>query len=324
MKVKIAATGSYAPDRVLTNNDLEKLVDTSDQWIVQRTGIRERRIAKDSEAPSDLAYIACSKMLSRAKKDPKDIDLIVCATSFPDYAFPTTACLLQKKLGCVNAGAFDVYAGCTGFIYALATGTQFMKTGRYKNVLVVGTETLSKIMDWTDRSTCIIFGDGAGCVLLAQSDDESDILYTELGADGNQYSHVILPSSGAVMPPSKNKDEKQFYVHMNGREVYKFAVNKMAELTQRAVEQAGLTTSDISLIVPHQVNLRIIESALEKLGIPIERAFINIHKYGNTSSASVPVALDEAVSERRIKKGDLIVFVAFGAGLTWGSALVRW
>ncbi|MBI4242628.1 MAG: ketoacyl-ACP synthase III [Planctomycetes bacterium] len=324
MKVKIAGTSSFAPQTILTNAELAKMVNTSDDWIVQRTGIKERRIAEDNETPSDLATNACNKLFNELSVKPEDIDLIICATSFPDYAFPSTACLIQKKLKCMNAGAYDVYAGCTGFIYAVTTGSQFIRSGLYKKVLVIGTETLSKIMNWNDRSTCILFGDGAGCVLLTESNDNSDFLHFELGADGNQFSHVILPSSGAVNPPSKNKDQNLFYVHMNGREVYKFAVNKMAELILNAVKKQDMNLGEINIIIPHQVNLRIIESALQKIDFPIEKAFINIHKYGNTSSASIPVALDEAVKQGRVQRGDHIILLAFGAGLTWGSTLIKW
>ncbi|HLG41755.1 MAG TPA: beta-ketoacyl-ACP synthase III [Planctomycetota bacterium] len=323
-RVQITATASCVPQRILSNADLEKMVETDDDWIMQRTGIRERRIAADGEGPSDLGAGAVRTLLDRANTRPEQVQLIACATSFPDHLFPSTAALIQHKTACVNAGAFDINSACTGFVTALSVGWQFVANGVYDRVVVIGTETLSKIVNYKDRSTCIIFGDGAGAVLLEPSKGESDILHCELKADGGQGEHVILPAGGALKPGHKlNGDAEEYFIHMNGRAVYKFAVNKFVELTENAAAACGLKVEDIDLLVPHQVNLRIIESAVEKLGIPMERVVVNIHKYGNTSSASVPVALDEAHSAGRFRRGDHLVLVAFGGGLTWGSVALR-
>jgi len=323
-KVQITATASCVPTRVLSNADLEKMVETNDDWIQQRTGIRERRISAVGEGPSDLGAGAVRTLLDRANARPDQVQLIICATSFPDHLFPATAALIQHKTGCVNAGAFDVNSACTGFVSALSIGWQFVANGVYDRIVVIGTETLSKIVNYKDRGTCIIFGDGAGAVLLEPSKGESDILYCELKADGSQGEHVMLPAGGALKPGhALNGDAEKYFIHMNGRAVYKFAVTKFVELTENAVKACGKTVADIGLLVPHQVNLRIIESAVDKLGISPDRVFVNIHKYGNTSSASVPVAMDEARAEGRIRRGDLVVLVAFGGGLTWGSVALR-
>lgn len=324
-RVRIAATSSFVPDRVLSNQDLEKKVDTTDEWIVQRTGIRERRLSGPDEFPSDLGARAVSKLLQKASLDPKEVDLIVCATSFPDYLFPATACLIQNKTGCVNAGAFDLNTACTGFLYALSAGWKFVESGSHRNVVVLGTETLSKMTNYKDRSTCILFGDGAGAVLLQPSDDEGEILHCELRADGSQAERVWLPGGGARLPAHKmDGDPTPYYIHMDGRAVYKFAVNRFVELTRNAARSCGVDVTDISLLIPHQVNLRIIESAVERLGFPMSRVWVNIQRYGNTSTASIPVGLDEAVREGRIQRGDLVVLVAFGGGLTWASCALRY
>lgn len=301
------------------------MVDTSDDWITQRTGIKERRIVEEGTCPSDLGAEACRKALTEAGVAPEEVQMIVCATSFPDHLFPATGCLIQRKLGCRRAGAFDLNSACTGFVAALSVGAGFVARGM-DNVLVVGTETLSRMTNYRDRSTCIIFGDGAGAMLLQRGGDHeaSDLLYYELGADGNQWMHVMLPGGGAALPAWKqDTDPSQWYIHMNGREVYKFAVSKFVELSQRAMEKCNLTPDRIAMLIPHQVNLRIIESAMERLGLPREKCYINIDRYGNTSSASIPVAFDEARREGRIRRGDIVLMVAFGGGLTWGSAVVR-
>ena len=324
-KAYIAGTGSYAPSKILTNDDLSKMVDTNDEWIVTRTGIKERRIARDDEASSDLAVIAARNALEMAETNANDIELILVATSTPDRLFPTTACYVQKKLECPGIPAVDMLAACSGFTYALNTGWQYVATGQYKNVLVIGAETLSKIVNYKDRGTCILLGDSAGAVILKESNTSSEILYGKLGADGRYDDMIIQPAGGSAMPVTKERLEKGLnLLQMKGREVYKFAVNKFVELTQDAVKKCNITVDDIKLLIPHQVNLRIIESAAEKLNIPMEKVYVNIQKYGNTSAGSIPVALDEANRSGRIKRGDIIVMVAFGAGLTWGSVAIRW
>jgi 3-oxoacyl-[acyl-carrier-protein] synthase-3 len=326
LRVRIAGTGSNPPSKVLTNEELSHLVDTNDEWIVQRTGIKERRIAAPNEFPSVLGAAAAQKALETAGVKPEAVDLILCANTLADRIFPTTACAIQDKLGCVNAGALDMNAACTGFVYGLNSAWGFIATGRYKNILVVGTETLSKMVNYKDRGTCIIFGDGAGATLLQPADGgASDFLAGELGADGKQGEHIYVAAGGARKPAhTPGVDPTEFMMYMNGRAVYKFAVQTFVDLAERAVKKAGLTLKDVNCLVPHQVNLRIIESACEKLGFPMERTVVNIHKYGNTSAASIPTAFDEACRTGRIKRGDLVLMVAFGGGLTWGSLLLRY
>ncbi len=323
-KVQIAGTGSFAPEGVITNADLEKLVDTSDEWIFTRTGIRERRKAADGVATSDISMPAARQALDAAGVAAKDLDLILVGTVTPDTMLPSTACRLQKMLDAPHAGAVDMVAACSGFLYVLATGWQFIQTGMYDNVLVVGAECLTKIVDYQDRGSCIIFGDGAGAAVLTPSTEDSEILYAELGAMGDEEI-MDMPGGGSLHPAShETVDQRMHFIRIEGRRVYKFAVNKMVELVRSAAEKNGYAVSDIDYVIPHQVNMRIIESSMERLGLPLEKAYTNIEKYGNTSAGSVPMALDEAVREGKIKRGDLVVFVAFGAGLTWGSTLVRW
>ncbi len=324
-RVRLAATGSTSPPKVLSNQDLSKIVDTNDEWITQRTGIKERRISENGVYPSDLGAEAASKVLQESGTNPLDIELILVGTSNPDQLLPTTACFIQEKLGCKNAGAVDMLAACSGFVYALTTGVQFVKSGVHKKVLVIGAETLSKMTNWNDRSSCVLFGDAAGATLLERSTDNSDVLYTELGADGAQGDLIQVPAGCSRMPPTyESIDNALHTIHMKGREVYKFAVNKLEELAHRALEKCNLAISDLSLFIPHQMNLRIIESVTDRMKIPPNKVFINIHKYGNTSSASIPVALDEAIKEGRIKRGDTVLMIALGGGLTWGSVLIRY
>lgn len=324
VRAGIAGTGKCIPERILANHELAQMVDTSDEWITTRSGIKERRIADAATASSDLAIVAGRKALVEAKIAPEDVQLIIVATSTPDYLFPTTACLVQRGLGCFNAGAFDLLSACTGFIYALNTGWQFVASGRYSNVLVIGVETLSKIANYKDRSTCVLFGDAAGAVVLTEGNG-SEMLYCKLGADGRYEDLIKLSGGGSRNPATAETVAKgMHFLTMKGKEVYKFAVSKMIELTQDAMEQCNLSVEDIGLLIPHQVNMRIIESAAEKLSIPKEKILINIDRYGNTSAASIPVALDEASKAGRLKRGDIVVMVAFGAGLTWGSTVVRW
>ncbi len=325
IRVGIAGTGSFMPSRVVTNKDFEKLVDTSDEWIVQRTGIRERRFALPEQATSDLCLIAAQRALESAKLDPKDLDLIVIGTLTPDFLLPSCACLIQHKLGATNAGAFDVNAACSGFLTALHTGEAFVASGRAKRVLVLGAETLSRFVDMKDRSSCILFGDGAGAAVLAPLTDCSrgEIIKATLGADGSGFELIHMRGGGSRVPPTHESVERgDHFIRLHGREVYRFAVTKMAELISEMSE--GLTPDDIGLVVPHQVNARIIEAALDRLGWTNEKVYMNIDKYGNTSAATVPVALDEAHREGRLVPGKHVILVAFGAGLTWGGTLIRW
>jgi 3-oxoacyl-[acyl-carrier-protein] synthase-3 len=323
--VKIASVGYYVPPHVLTNFDLEKMVDTSDAWIVERTGIRERRLAERGVSTSDLAREAALACLRDAGVSAVELDLIIVASASPDHLFPATACIVQHAIGALNAAAFDIEIGCTGFIYALATGTQFIASGMYKKVLVVGAECLSRLVDWSDRSTCCLFGDGAGAALLVEGEPGEGILAFHLGVDGSRGDLLSLPAGCARMPASRETLEKGLhYIHMEGKAVFKFAVKVVDSAVTKVLEKCGRAPRDIGVLIPHQANLRIIESACARFGIPKDKVMVNIDRYGNTSSASVPIAMCEAVSEGRIKKGDLVVLVAFGAGLSFGSAAITW
>lgn len=325
IQVGIAGTGSYVPERVVPNSYFEKLVDTSDEWIQQRTGIQERRFAADDQATSDLSVEAGKRALEAAGMKAEDLDLIVVGTLTPDYLLPSTACLVQDRLGATKAGAFDVNAACTGFLTALHTGESFIAAGRAKRVLVIGAEKLTSFVDFTDRTSCIIFGDAAGAAVLVPHDEcgQGEILKTTLGADGKGYDFIHMPGGGSRKPPSHETIEKrEHYIRMRGRDVFRFAVTYMGEMVSQMIE--GHSPDEIGLVVPHQVNKRIIEAALERLEIPPEKVVVNIEKYGNSSAATVPLALDEAVRAGRLEKGKLVVLVAFGAGLTWGGTLLRW
>jgi 3-oxoacyl-[acyl-carrier-protein] synthase-3 len=324
-RVGITGTGSYVPEKRLTNADLATMVDTSDEWITERTGIRERRIAPDSEACSDLAYRAAVHALEKADFDPADIQLIVVGTLTPDHVFPATACILQHRLGARATATLDVSAACSGFIYALSTGYQFLAAGTYDNALVIGAEVLSKVTDYQDRGSCILFGDGAGAVLLQADARQGEILSCVLGGDGSGADVMSLPAGGSRLPAShETVDGRLHYMTLRGREVYKFAVNKMAELVEESMRKHGIDRESLGLVVPHQVNRRIIESASKRLELPPEKVYINIDRYGNTSAASIPIALDEAVQEGRLESGQHAILVAFGAGLTWGTVTLRW
>jgi len=320
----VTGTGSALPEKRLTNADLSKMVDTNDEWIVQRTGIKERRIAGDDESTASLATIAARRALDAAGVEPSEVDLIIVATITPEMVFPSTACFVGAALGLKSTPAFDMSAACSGFIYALNTGANFIRAGQYKTVLVIGAETLSRIVDYTDRSSCILFGDGAGAVVLQRSNDASKgLVYSSLHADGSGAEVM------KCMPGSKHPINAELiaardqYMKIRGREVYKFAVTKFGELIEDAMRAAELTKDQVKLIVPHQVNQRIIDSAMEKLEMSADKAHVNIDRYGNTSSASIPIALDEAWRAGKILPGDSIVFVAFGAGLTWANAVLK-
>jgi len=324
-KVGILGVGSYVPDGILTNADLEKMVDTSDEWITTRTGIKERRICDEQTATSDLAYEASVRALEDAGVSPEELDLIIVATVSPDHMFPSTACFVQDRLGAKKAGAVDVGAACSGFIYALSSAWNFVRCNGDSKVLAVGAECLSKITDYTDRTSCIIFGDAAGAAIVGRTDGQNEILYTSLGADGSRAEIMIVPGGGTRIPATHETIEKRLhYMRIRGREVFKFAVRKMAELMVEGMEACGLSAEDVAYVIPHQVNLRVIEPAAERAGIPMEKVAVNIDKYGNTSSASIPVALDEWVKQGKIKSGDILILVGFGAGLTWGVTVMRW
>lgn len=321
----ITGIGSYLPEKILTNHALEKLVDTTDDWILQRTGIRERRIVENGVTTSDLGAIASLKAIENAGISAEEIDMIITSTITPDYLFPSTSCCLQKQIGAVHASAFDISAACAGFVYALSIGQSVINSGAAKTVLVVGAECLSKITDYTDRATCILFGDGAGAVILQNNKEKHQILDTRLVSDGTYTDVLIIPGGGSKHPATiESVQERLHYIRFKGREVFKLAINTITNLVIETAQRNGFAVQDIDLIIPHQSNLRIIEATMERLKLPMEKAFVNIDKYGNTSSASVPIAIDEAQQEGRLKKGDLVMLVAFGGGLTWGSCVVRW
>jgi 3-oxoacyl-[acyl-carrier-protein] synthase-3 len=317
--------GRYAPEKILTNFDLEKIVDTSDEWIVERTGVRERHIVTDDQAASDLAVPAAMKALEAADLPPEELDLIILGTVTPDYFFPSTACIVQDKIGAKNAGAFDLSAGCSAFIYGCNIATQFIATRRYENILVIGVETLSKLMDMTDRNTCVLFGDGAGAAVLGPAQGDGGILATYMKADGSLGYLLEMPGGGSRQPPThESLDARMHYIKMAGREVFKNAVRSMVEAGKYVLGEAGYSGEDVDLLIPHQANWRIMSVVADKLGIPHEKVFVNLDKYGNTSAASIPIALSEAVEQGRVKPGNLILNVAFGAGFTWAANLVRW
>ena len=324
---RIAGTGRYVPEKVLTNTDLEKIVETSDEWIIKRTGIRERRIAAEDQSTSDLALEAARVALDRAGLAAEDLDAIILATLTPDTYCPAGACYVQNLLGATNACAFDLSAACTGFVYGITVGSSLVRTGVHKNVLVLGAETLSRFIDYTDRNTCILFGDGAGAAVLSRAEEGGDsrLLDHYLRSDGGGTDLIIMPGGGARRPSSHDTvDGKLHFLSMQGNDVFKFATKSMQTLIETAIERNGLSADDLDLVVPHQVNSRIIDTVLRKVDIPEEKIYLNLQRYGNTSAASVPMALHEAVEEGRIQAGSLVLLVAFGAGLTWGYNLVRW
>lgn len=321
----ITGWGMAVPETVLTNADLEKMVETTDEWIRERTGISERHVAHEDEFPADLAVKASLKALEVANLKPTDIDLIICSTSSPEHIFPATACLVQDRIGASNAGAFDLSAACSGFIYALQMGAQGIRARAFRNVLVIGTENLSRFVDWSDRNTCILFGDGAGAFVLQSSERPGGVLSAILRSDGSGANLLSVPAGASRYPASEQtvRDGKHF-IHMDGREVFRFATRVMAQSTREALAAAKLTIEDLDLIVPHQANNRIIEAAARGLKLPMEKFVVNVDRYGNTSTASIPIAVCEAVQQGRIQPGHKIVLVGFGAGLTWGALAAEW
>ncbi len=323
-KIGIVGIGKYLPKKVLTNADLEKMVDTDDEWIITRCGIKERRLAAKNEATSDLAVKAAKDALEDAKISPKDLDLIIVATITPDMQFPSTACFVQYGLGAKNAVCFDISAACSGFIYAISVAEQFLARGTYKNALVIGAERLSSITDWQDRNTCVLFGDGAGAAVLSEV-KSGGIISTYLGGDGSMNDMLMVPAGGSRNPASnKTVDSRMHYLKMRGNELFKIAVNAMSDATRQVLKQADLKPADIKLVIPHQANIRIIMAIAKKLGLPQEKFYLNIERYGNMSSASLAVALCEAINEGRVKRSDLILLNAFGAGLVWGACIIKW
>jgi 3-oxoacyl-[acyl-carrier-protein] synthase III len=321
----IISVGSYVPERVLSNADLEKMVDTSDEWIHSRTGIKERRIAAQHEATSDLATKAAFIAMERGKVTADQIDLIILATITPDMPFPSTACLVQEKIGAVNAAAFDIQAACSGFIFALEIGQQFIMSRTYDTILVIGAEKLSSIINWSDRNTCVLFGDGAGAAILRNRPQAHGLLTACMGSDGGRAGLLCMPGGGSSFPPShETVDAGLHYLRMDGKETYKNAVTAMHTAAQEALRRCELDISQIQCIIPHQANRRIIDAVAERLGATQEQLFVNLEKHGNTSAASVAIALDEAVQTKRIQRGDLVLMIVFGAGLTWGAAVIEW
>lgn len=322
----VQAIGHSVPDQIITNDDLAKIVDTNDEWIRQRTGIRERRVCTPDETTSDLATRASLQALSRASVDPMEIDILICGTVTGDMLFPATSCLVQERIGAKRSGAFDVGAACAGFIYSLAVGASMLEAGHANTALVIGVDALSKFVDWSDRATCVLFGDGGGAVVLrAEEDTNRGLIETVLFADGSGAKHIDLEVGGSKHPAA-HADSKHVRQHifMAGSEVYRFAVGAMGDACTRVLAQAGMTVADIDLFVPHQANLRIIESAAKKLGLPDDKVFVNVDRYGNTSGGSIPLALYEAEQAGQLKRGDVVMTVGFGAGLTWGANLIRW
>ncbi|HUO76645.1 MAG TPA: beta-ketoacyl-ACP synthase III [Thermodesulfovibrionales bacterium] len=325
VRAKIIGTGSYVPERILRNADLEGLVDTSDEWIVERTGIRERRIANEKQAASDLAYEASKAALKSAGLKARDMDLIIVASVSGDMPLPATACFLQDKLDAKRAAAFDVNAACSGFIYALSVADAFIRSGTYRRVLVVGAEVLSKFTDWEDRTTCVLFGDGAGAVILDATEGDRGVLSVKIHSDGSMWDLLHAPGGGSRTPASKETVRKRMhFIKMKGNETFKVAVRTLESLVIETLKENKLKSSDLSFLIPHQANLRIIQATAKRLNLPMEKVIINLDRFGNTSAASIPIALDETVRAGRVRNGDYILLEAFGGGLTWASALIKW
>jgi 3-oxoacyl-[acyl-carrier-protein] synthase-3 len=321
----ILGLGMAVPDKILTNAELERMVDTNDEWIVSRTGIKQRHVCGPDDCSSSLGLIAARRALEDAQMAPEELDLIICATATGDFPWPATACLIQDRLGASRAAAFDLSAACSGFAYGLATASGFIQSGAMRRVLVIGVDTLSRQLDWTDRGTCILFGDGAGAVVLGPCSSDEGILASSLGADGSGFDQIWLEGGGNNKPVRiEEADDKRNCIRMKGAEVYKFAIRIMSDVSLDVLCRAGLTPQDVDLFIPHQANIRIIQASAERMGLSPDRVFVNVEKYGNTSAASIPIALAEAVQQDRVKRGDVLAFVGFGAGLTWGANVVRW
>jgi 3-oxoacyl-[acyl-carrier-protein] synthase-3 len=324
MRAYIAGVGSYTPEKILTNADLEKIVDTSDEWIRTRSGIKERHIAEENQATSDLALIATQRALKSAGIRAKDISAIIVGTATPDMPFPSTACLIQKQIGAPPVIAFDISAGCTGFLYGLAVADSFIKND-YDNIVVVGADILSRFTDYTDRTTCVLFGDAAGALIIKKGDETRGILASHFASDGSSWRLLHQPAGGSRMPASIETVEKRLHViKMQGNEVFKLAVRAMSDAAVKTLRAANVSPSQLKLLIPHQANIRIIEASAKRLHLPMDKVLVNLDRYGNTSTASIPLALDEAVKTGRIDKGDLVLMIAFGAGFTWGGVLVRY
>ena len=323
--IGIIGTGFYVPEKIMTNYDLEKIVDTTDEWIRTRTGIKERRIANIEDATSDIAAKAGLNALKKANIDPKDIDLLILATHFPDHYFPSTACITQNKLGLENAVCFDLSAACSGSIYSLFVAESMMKNSNYKTAMIIGTEIFSRTVDWEDRNTCVLFGDGAGAIIIKKDQKGKNMISFDFGSDGSGSDLLKIPAGGSRLPTSnKTIEQKQHFIKMEGKKVYKFAKKMMVNSVIESLEKVNLTRKDIDLLIPHQANISILKAVAKKLHLPLEKIMINLEKYGNTSAASIPIALDEAISQGKINEGDIIVLTAFGAGLTWGAIVIRW
>jgi len=323
--VSIIGTGSYVPEKRLTNEDLTKIVDTSDEWITTRTGIKERRIAGKDEHTSDMATKAALNAIEQAKISPEEIDLILVATATPDMLFPATACFVQKKIGAINAACLDISAACAGFLFAVEIAQQFITSHTYDTVLVIGAEKLTSITNWTDRNTCVLFGDGAGAAILRHRGESHGVISTHIGSDAQYTDILFMPGGGSRCPITRdNVDLNLATIHMTGKEVYKQAVTAMIDAAKKALDQAGLSIHDIACVIPHQANLRIIEGIADRLGIALEKFYVNLDRYGNTSAAAVAIALDEANRTGRIKPGDYVLMVVFGGGLTWASTIIEW
>lgn len=325
IRSRIIATGAYVPPKVLTNFDLEKMVETTDEWILSRSGIRERRIVEKNVSTSDLGAQAARRALNAAGLSPGDLDYIITGTNSPDMFFPCTGCFIQAKIGAKKAAAFDVSAGCTSFIHTLSLADKFIKENPSRKVMALGAEIMSKVADWTDRGTCVLFGDGAGAVILAGEEGERGVLSTHLHSDGSLWELLYLPGGGSANPSShETVDKRLHYIKMAGNQLFKVAVRALAEVSQEALQFNGLKSEDIDIMIPHQANTRIIEAAAKMINFPMEKVFLNIDKYGNTSSATIPIAMDEAQREGKVKAGDLMLLCSFGTGVTWGSAVIRW
>ena len=325
MKATITTTAQYLPERLLSNQELEKMVDTTNEWILSRTGIENRHLVKEGEATSDMGTQIAKKLLEKSGKSPEEIDLILVATSTPDFPVVSTAALIQDKIGAINAWGYDIVAACTGFVYAMETGSKLVESGQYKCVIVIGSDTMSSIIDYTDRNTCVIFGDGGGGVILEPTENENGILDAILHTDGSGHKYLTVPAGGSLNPASqKTIDNKMHYVYQDGKTVFKFAVKNMADVSKQILDKNKLIGSDIKLFIPHQANKRIIDAAAKRCGIKDEQVLVNINKYGNTTAGTIPIALNEAVESGRLVEGDLLLLAAFGGGFTWGSMLIRW